>query len=146
MIRYFSIIAFSLAALTTGSCAPMKPVMDNQELVIELRLELNKEFFGRSKAESAKLPRITLNNNIVWIVREGYPQFRIYGLTEKEKQLHLIQWVQKWLNEHPDFKSFYLEFYSNKGGQSQWPVLLLEEKLEVEGQRDRATGLKRGRD
>lgn len=132
MFRCASIFLLNLLVLATGSCAPMKPVMHNQELVVKLRLELNEEFFGRSEKESAELPKITLNNNVMWIVREGYPQFRVYGLSDEGARLNFINHVQGWLNENPDFEAFFLEFYSNKGELSEWPVLQLEKKLEVE--------------
>ena len=133
MLRCVSIFLVNLLVLLTGSCVPMKPLMNNQELVIELRLELNKEFLGRSKEESAKLPKITVNDNVMWIVREGYPQFRIYGLSDEEARSKFINRVQEWLNKNPDFEVFFLEFYSNKGELSKWPVLQLEKKLKVEG-------------
>ena len=132
MCRHIFIFALSLSVLTTSSCAPMKPLMNNQGLVIDLRLKLNEDFFALSKEASEKMPRITVKNNVMWLVREGHPQFRIYGLLEKERQLELIARVQKWLNENPSFELVYLEFYSNANNPNQSPVLQFEKKLEVE--------------
>lgn len=127
-MRLFCIILMISSLFVFAGCLPTKriPEMKTEDRE-SFRVLLAYRFIENYDSSKSAFSR---HNNIVHVLRDGYVEYRIYGIKSPSTKDEIIETVEDWIRANPDLKIVYVTFFTNEVRDSENKIVQFSEQIE----------------